>query len=449
MSFSSKNLKETDQEIYNLIKLEEKRQRETIDLIPSENIASKAVLQAVGSVLSNKYSEGYPKKRYYQGNKFVDEIEILAIERAKKLFGVPYANVQPYSGSPANTAIFFALLEHGDTILGMSLASGGHLTHGHPDITLSGKYFNSVQYHTGKDGFIDYNKIEGLTLKHKPKIIISGATAYSRIIDFERIGRIANKIGAYHLSDISHISGLVAGGVHPSPVPHAHIVMTTTHKSLRGPRGAIILVTPRGLEKDPDLGTKIDRAVFPGLQGGPHNNVTAGIAVCLKEALEPKFKTYAKQIVKNSQTLAEELIKHGFEIVSGGTDNHLMLVDLSNKKINGWVVARALECGGIIVNKNVIPNHAKDIVFPAGIRIGTPLVTSRGMKEKQMVVIAKWINQIVDLSQKYLKTTTNSLETKEARNEFVRHLQSNAAIKTINSEVQKLCLKFNPPLHQM
>lgn len=442
MILSSRNLKQTDNEIYRLIKREEKRQRETIDLIPSENIASKAVLQAVGSVLSNKYSEGYPKRRYYQGNKFVDQVEMLAVERAKKLFGVPYANVQPLSGSPANTAIFFALLEHGDTILGMSLVSGGHLTHGHPDVTWSGKYFNSIQYNVSSKGLIDYDQIETLAVKHKPKIIISGATAYSRIIDFERIGKIADKIGAYHLSDISHISGLVVGGVHPSPVPFAHIVMTTTHKSLRGPRGAIILVTQKGLEKDPDLGTKIDKAVFPGLQGGPHNNTTAGIAVCLKEALESKFKVYAKQIVKNSQTLAKELIKHDFEIVSGGTDNHLMLVDLSNKKINGWLVARALECGGIIVNKNVIPNHAKDIVFPAGIRIGTPSVTSRGMKEKQMIVIAGWIDQIIGLSQGHLKSSGNSLDTKEARNAFIRNLKSDGEIKNISLKVKEMCRKF-------
>lgn len=439
MILSSRNLKQTDNEIYRLIKLEEKRQRETIDLIPSENIASKAVLQAVGSVLSNKYSEGYPKRRYYQGNKFVDEIESLAVERAKKLFGVPYANVQPLSGSPANTAIFFALLKPGDTILGMSLVSGGHLTHGHPDVTWSGKYFNSIQYGVNTKGLIDYDQIETLAVKHKPKIIISGATAYSKIIDFERIGKIADRIGAYHLSDISHISGLVVGGVHPSPVPYAHIVMTTTHKSLRGPRGAIILVTQKGLEKDPDLGTKIDKAVFPGLQGGPHDNTTAGIAVCLKEALEPKFKLYAKQIVKNNQVLAKELIKHGFTIVSGGTDNHLMLVDLSNKKINGWVAAHALEGGGIIVNKNTIPGNGGSVVFPKGIRIGTPSVTSRGMKEKQMVVIAGWINQIVNASAKYPSDQVNSPESRRA---FIKRLRANEVIKAANLEVKKLCLKF-------
>jgi len=439
MVFSSRDLRQTDSEIYKLIKSEEKRQRKTIDLIPSENIASKAVLQAVGSVLSNKYSEGYPKRRYYQGNKFVDQIETLAVERAKKLFGAPYANVQPYSGSPANTAVFFALLNPDDTILGMSLESGGHLTHGHPNVTWSGKYFNSVQYGVNSKGLIDYDEIETLATKHKPKIIISGATAYSRIIDFERIGKIADRIGAYHLSDISHISGLVVGGVHPSPVPYAHIVMTTTHKSLRGPRGAIILVTQKGLEKDPDLSTKIDKAVFPGLQGGPHNNTTAGIAVCLKEALEPKFKLYARQIVKNSKTLAKELIKHGFKIVSGGTDNHLMLVDLSNKSVNGWVVAHALEGGGIIVNKNTIPGTGGGVVFPKGIRIGTPSVTSRGMKERQMIAIADWINRIVNASAKYPSDQVNSPESRRA---FIKKLRANEIIKAIKTEVRRFCLSL-------
>ncbi|OGH14416.1 MAG: serine hydroxymethyltransferase, partial [Candidatus Levybacteria bacterium RIFCSPHIGHO2_01_FULL_38_96] len=295
-----KSLKQTDVEIYKLVRAEEKRQKEVLEMIPSENYASKAVMEALGSVLTNKYSEGFPKKRYYQGNSIVDSVEILAQERAKKLFGVPHANVQPYSGSPANTAVYFALLSPlKDKIMGLSLPYGGHLTHG-SSVSFSGKYFKTVPYELGKDGKLDYDAIEQIAIREKPRIIVCGATAYPRIIDFERFGKIADSIGAYLLADISHIAGLIVGGVHPSPADYTHIIMTTTHKTLRGPRGAMLMVTQKGLKKDPELADKIDKAVFPGLQGGPHDNQTAAIAVALKEAAEPNFKKYAKQIVLNS-----------------------------------------------------------------------------------------------------------------------------------------------------
>lgn len=364
-------------------------------LIPSENYASAEVRKAVSSVLMHKYSEGYPGKRYYQGNKIIDEIETLAIERAKKLFGVSHANVQALSGAAANAAIYFALLNPGDKIMGMALSSGGHLTHGHPKITFSGKYFQSVQYTVGKDGWLDYESVEKLALAEKPKIIICGYTAYPRIIDFEKFGKIADEVGAYLLADISHIAGLVVGGIHPSPVPWVDLVTTTTHKTLRGPRGAIIMVTQKGLRKDPALPEKIDRAVFPGLQGGPHDNQTAAIAICLAEAATLVFKEYSHQIVKNAQALAEELKSYDFNLVTGGTDNHLMLVDLRKRKMDGAEAAVALEEAGIVVNKNTIPFDPNPPAKPSGIRLGTPAVTTRGMKEKEMVKIAGWINQVI------------------------------------------------------
>ncbi|MBI3576451.1 serine hydroxymethyltransferase, partial [Candidatus Gottesmanbacteria bacterium] len=317
-----------DKEIYTLIREEGKRQREVLEMIPSENYASRAVREAVGSVLTNKYSEGYPYKRYYQGNRYIDEIENITIERAKKLFGVPHVNVQPYSGSPANTAIYFALLNLGDTIMGLKLAAGGHLTHGHPDVTFSGRYFHSAQYDVEENGMIDMDKAADLAVKAKPKIIVVGTTAYPRIYDWKRWRQICDSVGAYFLADVSHIVGLIVGGVHPSPVPYADVIMTTTHKTLRGPRGAMIMVTRQGLKKDPEMGDKIDKAVFPALQGGPHDNVTAALAVALKEASMPVFTKYAKQIVVNAKTLAQTLLKEGLQLTTGGTENHLMVVDL-------------------------------------------------------------------------------------------------------------------------
>jgi glycine hydroxymethyltransferase len=382
--------------IFDLVQAEEKRQEETITLIPSENYSSKKVREVLASGLSNKYSEGYPGRRYYQGNAIVDEIESLAVERAKKLFNVPHANVQPYSGSPANAEVYFGLLEHGDTIMGMSLSAGGHLTHGHPKITFSGKYFNSVQYGVGSDGFIDYAELECLAKENKPKLIIAGLTAYPRILDWEKFAKIADSIGAILLADISHIAGLVVAGVHPSPVPFAHVVTTTTHKTLRGPRGAIIMVTQKGLDKDPDMAKKIDRGVFPGLQGGPHNNQTAAIVIALEEVSGDSFKEYGKKIIENSKVLSEELLKHGFNLVSGGTENHLMLIDLRNKNISGKVAAIRLEEAGIVTNYNSIPFDSNPPMNPSGLRIGTPAVTTRGMGATEMVRIAGMINRIIE-----------------------------------------------------
>ena len=330
-----------------LIKLEARRQAETLQMIPSENYASEAVKSAQCSVLNNKYSEGYPGKRYYQGNKYIDEIENIAIERAQKLFGVSFVNVQPYSGSPANAAAIMATVEPGEKIMGLRLSGGGHLTHGHPKITFSGKFFESVQYDVDANGLINYDEVEKLAIIEKPKLMIIGTTAYPRILDFRRFSQIAKKIDAYVLADISHIAGLVVGGVHPSPVGYADVIMTTTHKTLRGPRGAILMTN------DPDLAKKIDRAVFPGLQGGPHNATTAGIAVALAEAGSLKFRNYARQIVKNARVLAEELIKYGFKLTTGGTDNHLLVVDLGG---GGKDAAINLEEAGIIVNYNAVPH---------------------------------------------------------------------------------------------
>lgn len=438
-----KNLQKTDPLIFNLIKKEEKRQKEVLEMIASENYASHAVMEALGSVFTNKYSEGYPKKRYYQGNKFADDVEILAIERAKKLFGVAHVNVQPYSGSPANTAVYFALLEPKDKIMGLSLAFGGHLTHGSP-VSFSGKYFTIVSYELDKNGFLDYDKIEELAIAEKPKIIVCGFTAYPRTIDFKRFGEIADKVGAYLLADISHIAGLVVGRAHPGPVPYVDIVMTTTHKTLRGPRGAMLMVTEKGLKKDPELGIKIDKAVFPGLQGGPHDNQTAAIAVALLEASKPSFKVYAKQVVKNAKVLAAELTKNDFKLVSGGTDNHLISIDLSSKKVNGAVGALALEVAGIVVNKNGVPNDPMPPFYPSGIRLGTPAITTRGMKEKEMIKIANWINETInEVSKSPLP------QDRESRKEFFKKFRvevfKNKKLLEIAKEVKTLCSKFPTP----
>lgn len=439
-----KNLKQTDPEVYKLIKEEEKRQEEVLEMIPSENYTSSAVIEALGSVLTNKYSEGYPRKRYYQGNKLIDDVEILAQERAKKLFGVPHANVQPYSGSPANTAVYFALLEPSrDKIMGLTLAFGGHLTHGSP-VSISGKYYKTVPYDLNESGLIDYDEVEKLALKEKPKIIVCGATAYPRIIDFKKFGKIADESGSYLLADISHIAGLIAGGVHPSPVPYADIIMTTTHKTLRGPRGAMLMVTDKGLKKDPELGDKIDKAVFPGLQGGPHDNQTAAIAVALLEADQPEFKKYSKQIVKNARVLAEELTKSRLNLVSGGTDNHLLLIDLTNKKVNGALAAYALEVAGIVVNKNAVPNDPMPPFYPSGIRLGTPALTTRGMKENEMKKVASWIDNVIE------EIRGDELpQEKESRlyfwKDFKKRVRENKKLLEINEEIKKFTSKYPVP----
>ncbi len=360
------------------------RQRRNLELIASENIVSPAVMAAMGSVLTNKYAEGYPAKRYYGGCEEVDVVENLAIERACKLFGANYANVQPHSGAQANTAVYFALIEPGDTVMGMSLAHGGHLTHGSP-VNMSGKYFNFVPYGIDDNGFIDYDAFEKQALEVKPKLIVAGASAYPRVIDFERISNIAKSVGAYFMVDMAHIAGLVAAGLHPSPMPYADVVTTTTHKTLRGPRGGLILTNSEELSK------KINKAIFPGTQGGPLMHVIAAKAVCFGEALKPEFKAYQEQIVKNAQVLAKELVARGFNLVSGGTDNHLMLVDLQPFSITGKELEKKLDEVYITVNKNAIPNDPQSPFVTSGVRIGTPAVTSRGLVEEDMVKIAEFI----------------------------------------------------------
>lgn len=437
------NLKKTDPRIYNLIKQEEKRQKDVLEMIASENYTSKAVMEALGSVLTNKYSEGFPKKRYYQGNAIADEVEIEATDRAKKLFGVPYVNVQPLSGSPANSIIYLSLLEYKDKLMGLSRDFGGHITHGGP-LSLSAKFFTPVHYTLGKDGKLDYEAIEKLAIKEKPKLIICGFTAYPRIIDFKKFAAIADKVGAYLMADVSHITGLIIAGMHPSPVPYSHVIMTTTHKTLRGPRGAMIMVTDKGLKKNPDLPKLIEQAVIPGMQGGPHDNQTAGIAVALKEAATPKFKKYGEQIVKNAKKLAEELIKFGFQLSSGGTDNHLILIDLTNKKVNGAVAALALEQAGIVLNKNGVPYDKLPPYWTSGIRLGTPAITTRGMKEREMVKIAKWINEAIKEVEGY-ELPEEKEKRLEAFKDFRSQLVKNKKLTTIANEIRSFCQKFPVP----
>ncbi len=362
------------------------RQRRNIELIASENIVSPAVLAAMGSVLTNKYAEGYPGKRYYGGCQAVDVVENVAIERAKELFGAEHANVQPHSGAQANIAVYFALLHPGDTVMGMNLAEGGHLTHGSP-VNLSGKYFHFVPYGINKEGFIDYDRVNDIALQVRPKLIVAGASAYPRIIDFERMAQIAHNVGAYLMVDMAHIAGLVAAGLHPSPVPYADVVTTTTHKTLRGPRGGMILCREK-------YAKAIDKAIFPGTQGGPLMHIIAAKAVCLGEALKPEFKAYQQQIVKNAAALADGLRKHGFQMVSGGTDNHLILVDLRNFHITGKEFERRLDTVYITVNKNAIPNDPESPFVTSGLRVGTPAVTTRGMKEADMEEIADLFYQV-------------------------------------------------------
>jgi len=378
-----------DKEIYNLIQKEKERINSGLELIPSENFASPAVLEVLGSVFNNKYSEGYPKKRYYGGNEFVDSVETLAIERAKKLFGAEHVNVQPYSGSPANMAVYFALLQPGDKLMGMSLDMGGHLTHGHR-VNFSGMLYKSVKYGVDRETeMLDYDEIRKIAKREKPKIIVSGATAYPREIDFKEFHEIAQDVGAYSMADIAHIAGLIAAGVHQSPFPFTDVVTTTTHKTLRGPRSGMIMCKK-------EFADVIDKAVFPGLQGGPHEHVIAAKAVCFYEAMQPEFKEYAKQIIKNAKALADALMDYGFRLVTGGTDNHLILVDLKNKDVTGKEAEDALDKAGITVNKNMIPYDPRKPWDPSGIRLGTPAVTTRGMKESEMKEIARWINDAIE-----------------------------------------------------
>jgi len=409
-------LEQYDPQIYELIRQEKARQSGCLRLIPSENYVSRAVMVASGSCLTNKYAEGYPGRRYYEGQQVTDLIEKIARQRATKLFKADHANVQPYSGSIANWAAYLALVKPGDTIMGLSLTHGGHLTHGWK-ATASGRIFNSVQY--GVDpatGRFDYDQIAHLAKKHRPKIIISGATAYPREIDFEIFGQIAKDVGAYHISDIAHIAGLVVAGIHKSPVPYADIVSSTTHKTLRGARGGILLCKAEHADK-------VDRAVFPGLQGGPHMHTIAAIAVALAEADTPEFVAYAKQIVKNAKALAEKLLEYGFNLVSGGTDNHLILIDLRNKNVPGKKLAKALDRARIVTNYNTIPNDPAPPANPSGLRIGTPAITTRGMKEEQARQIASFINTVVE------------------------NIDNESVIEQVGKEVLLLCSQFPVPDH--
>ena len=416
-SFFAASLAESDPEIAEAIRLELGRQQHEIELIASENIVSKAVLEAQGSIMTNKYAEGYPGKRYYGGCEFVDIAETLAIERAKKLFGCNFANVQPNSGSQMNQAVFLALLQPGDTFMGLDLNSGGHLTHGSP-VNMSGKWFNVVSYGVRRDdNLLDMDEVARLAREHKPKLILAGGTAYSRFWDWARFREIADEVGAYLMVDMAHIAGLVAGGVHPSPLPHAHVVTTTTHKSLRGPRGGMILSNDEAIAK------KINSAVFPGLQGGPLMHVIAAKAVALREALSPEFKVYAAQVVKNAKALAETLIGHGLQVVSGGTDNHLMLVDLRPKNATGKRAEQALGRAWITCNKNGIPFDPEKPAITSGIRLGTPAATSRGFGPKEFKQVGQMIVRVLD-----------GLAANRADNSRIEH--------EVREEVRALCKRF-------
>ncbi|UCE49751.1 MAG: serine hydroxymethyltransferase [Phycisphaerales bacterium] len=409
-------LEQYDPQIYELVRQEGARQSGAIRLIPSENYVSTAVMLASGGCLTNKYAEGYPGRRYYEGQQVTDLIEKMARERAKKLFKADHANVQPYSGSVANLAAYAALIKPGDTIMGMSHVDGGHLTHG-ANISLSSKFFKSVSYPVNPEtGRIDYDQVEKLAKKHRPQLIISGATAYPREIDFEAFGRIAKEVGAYHISDIAHIAGLVVAGIHQSPVPYADIVSSTTHKTLRGPRGGILLCKA-------EHANSVDRAVFPGLQGGPHMHTMTAVAVAMAEADTPEFVAYARQVVKNARALAETLLEYGFQLMSGGTDNHLILIDLRNKNVGGKKLAKALDRARIVTNYNTIPNDPAPPTNPSGLRIGTPAMTTRGMKEEQARQIAGFINKVVE------------------------NIDNESAIEEVGKEALLLCSHFPVPDH--
>jgi len=428
--------------VYQLIQQEEQRQIEKIGLIPSENHMSPQVTKALASCLSSKYSEGYPGKRYYEGNQIIDQLENLAIDRAKTLFDVPFANVQAYSGSPANSAIQFALLEPGDTLMGLQLGGGGHLTHGHPKVTFSGTHYRSIQYGLDADARIDFDAMLALAKEYQPKMIIAGTTSYPLALDFSHFRQVADAVGAWLVADISHITGLIIGGEHPSPIPHADVVMTTTHKTLRGPRGAIILVTERGLARDPKLGSKIDKAIIPGLQGGPHNATTAGIAVALAEAARPEFRYYARQMRRNANALAASLRAEGLKLVGGGTENHLIVVDLTPYSMGlGTQVAYAMDVAGMYANRNTIPGEPGSPFYPSGLRLGTPLVTTRGMKETEMAQIGQWIARVVE----HVKDETLPQDPKQ-RAAFVKAFKACADedpfLLAVRDEVKTMTTQF-------
>lgn len=418
------NVNEFDPQIAELMAKEEGRQKEGLEMIPSENHTSQAVLDALGSRLTDKYSEGYPGMRYYGGCDVVDAVENLARDRAKALFGATHANVQPHSGCPANIAVYFALLNPGDTMMGLKLFHGGHMTHG-LKVNFSGTFFNSVQYGCRKDGFIDLDQMREMAIKHKPKLLVTGGSAYPRQYDWAAYQAIADEVGAFHLADMSHVAGLVAGEQHPNPVGVADVVTTTTHKTLRGPRGAMILAN--GLPSTPlkkvertkeNIPTLIDRAIIPGIQGGPHNHQTAAIAVALKAAAQPEFKLYAEQVVKNAKVLAEELMARGYELVTGGTETHLLLINLTNKEVSGAEAEKALGLAGITVNKNTVPHDPRSPFDPSGIRLGTPALTTRGMKESEMKQIAAWIDEAIQLRQDIDKLNELHLTVKDFASQF-------------------------------
>jgi len=406
-------IQQQDPAVYEAISGEKKRQAEGLELIASENYVSPAVLEALGTVFTNKYSEGYPGKRYYGGQTYTDKVESLAIERAKKLFGADHVNVQPLSGAPANIAAYFSILEPGDTVLGMDLSHGGHLTHGHP-VTYIAKLFKFIRYKTTEEGSIDYDEIEKMAKEHKPKLILMGYSAYSREIDYARVKKIADSVGSLTMADVAHLAGLIAGGEMNNPVPLFDIVTTTTHKTLRGPRGGMIMCKE-------NLAKAVDKSVFPGFQGGPHENNIAAKAVAFGEAMKPEFKDYARQIKKNAKALEKELRTLGFKLMFGGTDNHLLLIDVSNKNATGKEAEIALDKAGITVNKNMIPNDPRSPMDPSGIRIGTPAMTTRGMKEEDMITVAKWI----DLA--------------------IINKSDEAKLTKIKDEVKDLCKKFPVP----
>jgi len=439
------NIKKQDQEIYEILKKEECRQAEGLELIPSENYASAAVMESMGSILTNKYSEGYPKKRYYAGNEHVDDLEILAIERCKKLFGVPFVNVQPYSGSPANLAVYMATCQPKDHVMGLALPDGGHLTHGWK-VSATAIFYDSLQYHVREDGRIDMDELWKLAKEHKPKLIWAGGTAYPYAYEYDKFAEVADSIGAYLAADIAHVAGLIVAGAHPSPVSHAHIVTTTTHKTLRGPRGGIIMATQKGLDKDPELADRIDKAVFPGLQGGPHDHQTGAIAIALKEAATEEFKVYGRQIVANAKALAASLLKRGLKLVSGGTENHLLLLDLAPVfgPGGGIFAHEALDAAGMTANKDALPNDPSTPFYPSGLRLGTPALTTRGMKEAEMEKVGEWIFRAIQaVKDRRLPAG------KEARAvylaEFKKSVKTNAALLKIKEEIKVLTKDFPVP----
>ena len=438
------HIQHEDKEIFDAIQSEKKRQEDGLELIPSENYTSPAVREAMGSILTNKYSEGYAGKRYYNGNEFIDQIELLAIERAKSLFGVPAANVQPYSGSPANLAVYLATCSPGDTIMGLNLPDGGHLTHGWK-FSATAQFYKSVPYHVRADGRIDLDEVWALAKEHKPKLIWAGATAYVYQYDYAKFAEIADSVDAYLAADIAHIAGLIVAGAHPSPVPHAHIVTTTTHKTLRGPRGGMILTTQRGLDKDLELAQKIDKAIIPGLQGGPHDHQTAAIAVALKEAATPAFAQYGTQIVANAKALVEALKKNGLKLVGDGTENHLLLVDLVSVLGSGGGVfaSDALEVAGMTANKNTIPKDPSSPIYPSGVRLGTPALTTRGMHEVEMQKVGEWIARAVHEVAAYRLPEKG--ERAAYLGKFKTDIRNNQELQKIREEIRLSCQNFPLP----